>query len=83
MVEARGPREGLARGAQEGGHGLCLEAFFLTTLLPEAALLLVSLCGCPDGVECVWRCPTASSAFVASALARFVILAECLAPDAL
>ena len=37
--------------------------------------MLVSLCGCPDGVECVGGCPTASSAFVANALARFVILA--------
>ena len=34
-----------------------MEAFFLTTLLPEAALLLVSLCGCPDGVERVLRLP--------------------------
>ena len=26
VVEARGPREGFPRGAQEGGHDFCLEA---------------------------------------------------------
>ena len=62
MVEARGPREGLARGAEEGGHCLLFGGFLSDhatrgRLLPEAALLLVSLCGCPDGVECVLALP--------------------------
>ena len=66
MVEARGPREGFARGAEEGGHGFCLEAFFLTT--QPAAVYYPRLPFClslwlprrrrvrlrlPDGVECV------------------------------